>query len=180
MKLKALVAGTAPALVLLTGCSDQEDYNEGLTDLDTQIMNNEAGFNTGTSPKPEETEQAPKTDTAGSASSTLKASKGPVPEMIRGRWGIVSADCTSTHGDAKGLLEISGTDLIFYEARAILNKVKETEPSRLRALFNFEGEGMEWQSDVLLEVQEDGQTLLRREYGPDAPPVPTRYTRCAD
>jgi len=178
MKLKALAASTA--LLLAAGCTDQEDYNEGLTDLDTRIMNNESGFDTETSSETEEIEQPAGTTTAGSTSSTLKASKGPVPALIRGRWGMNMADCTSVHGNAQGLLEISGTTLTFYEAQATLSKVKETEPSRLRALFNYEAEGMEWQSDVLLEVQEEGQTLLRREYGPDTPPQPTRYKRCAD
>ena len=31
---------------------------------------------------------------------------GPIPAALRGRWGMTPADCTSTRGDAKGLLEI--------------------------------------------------------------------------
>jgi|GEM_PF-1176011 len=178
MQLKAFVAGIT--LLLLTGCSGQNDSDEGLTDLDTRIMTDENMADIETYPEEDSVSQPAADTTAGSDTSTLKAAKGPIPAAIRGRWGMVAADCTSSHGDAKGLIEISGTDLIFYEARAVLGNVKETEPSRLRARFNFEGEGMKWQSDVLLEVQDSGQTLLRRDYGPDAPPAPTRYKRCLD
>ena len=34
------------------------------------------------------------------------AASGPIPAAIQGRWGLTPADCTSTRGDAKGLLTI--------------------------------------------------------------------------
>src|SRR3546814_15417418 len=39
-----------------------------------------------------------------------------IPESLRGRWGLVPTDCTSTQGDAKGLLTVSGDTLTFYES----------------------------------------------------------------
>ena len=48
----------------------------------------------------------------------------------------------------------------------------------LRAAFDFEGEGMTWQREVVLDVQDDGATLIRREYGEDAAPGPFRYAKC--
>src|ERR671912_3002240 len=31
-----------------------------------------------------------------------------IPTQYHGRWGMVPADCTSTRGDAKGLIDIGG------------------------------------------------------------------------
>ena len=92
---------------------------------------------------------------------------------------MVPADCTSTLGDAKGLLTISAGQMKFYEAVARIGKVKEADDSRIRATFNYSGEGQTWTQDVVLDAQDGGKTLIRRDYGPDALPGPQRYTRCA-
>jgi hypothetical protein len=101
-----------------------------------------------------------------------------IPAAIRGRWGMVPADCTSTRGDAKGLLEIGATELEFYESVATLDTIMDAEPTRLRADFGFEGEGMTWEREMVLDLQDDGATLIRRDYGDDAAPGPFRYARC--
>ena len=101
-----------------------------------------------------------------------------IPTALRGRWGMVKNDCTSLHGDAKGLLEISASRLDFYESRGTLAKISEIEPTRVRATFDFEGEGQSWQRDVLLEVQDSGQSLVRREYGEGVTAQTAHYTRC--
>ena len=101
-----------------------------------------------------------------------------IPEAMRGRWGLVAADCTSTRGDAKGLLEIDAGRLRFYESVGTLDTVMDAEPTRLRADFDFEGEGMTWEREIVLDVQDGGRTLIRREYGEDAAPDPFRYSQC--
>jgi predicted small secreted protein len=101
-----------------------------------------------------------------------------IPEVLRGRWGLVPADCTSTRGDAKGLLTITGDELRFYESVGTLDTIMEADPMRIRAAFEFQGEGMTWQREVVLDVQDDGATLIRREYGEDAAPGPFRYATC--
>lgn len=101
-----------------------------------------------------------------------------IPDVLRGRWGLVPADCTSTRGDAKGLLTITADKLQFYESVGTLDTIMEAEPNRIRASFGFEGEGMTWQREVVLDAQDDGATLVRREYGEDAAPGPFRYTKC--
>lgn len=110
---------------------------------------------------------------------TETVSATTIPTSIRGRWGMVPKDCTSKLGDAKGLLTISSGQLKFYEAVARLGKVKEADDSRIRATFSYSGEGQTWTQDVLLDAQDGGKTLIRRDYGPDAMPGPQKYTRCA-
>ncbi|EJL24797.1 hypothetical protein [Novosphingobium sp. AP12] len=138
---------------------------------------------TATQALPTETEEVFQED-AGSASEvpeaspTTAASLDEIPEVVRGRWGLVAADCTSTKGDAKGLLEVSADQLKFYESVAKLGTIKEAGESRIRATFAYTGEGQSWSQDVVLDVQDDGKTLIRRDYGPDAMPGPLKYTRC--
>jgi hypothetical protein len=103
-----------------------------------------------------------------------------IPSGIQGRWALVPADCTSTSGDAKGLLVIDGKMLKFYESRAKLTMIKERDANRVRASYAFSGEGQEWKQDVLLDLQDDGKKLVRRDYGPDAMPGALEYTRCQD
>lgn len=101
-----------------------------------------------------------------------------IPSQVRGRWGLVPADCTSQLGDAKGLMEVGADRIEFYESVAELGEVAERGPNRIRAMFAFEGEGQQWSMDMVLEAQGDGSTLLRRDFGPDAAPEPLRYQRC--
>jgi hypothetical protein len=101
-----------------------------------------------------------------------------IPTAIRGRWGLVPADCTSKLGDAKGLLTISAAQLKFYESVAKLGAIKEAGGTRIRATFRYSGEGQSWTQEVVLDAQDGGKTLIRRDYGPDALPGPFRYVRC--
>ena len=102
-----------------------------------------------------------------------------LPAALRGRWGLVSADCTSTRGDAKGLLTITADQLEFYESVGTLDTIMDAGPNRVRATFDFQGEGMTWQREVVLDAQDDGATLVRREYGEGAAPGPFRYAKCS-
>lgn len=101
-----------------------------------------------------------------------------IPTALQGRWGLVAADCTSTRGDAKGLIEITGDTITFYESRATLGDIAERSDTRIRAEFDFIGEGMEWSRDISLATEGDGK-LVRTEYGEDAMADPLTYTKCA-
>ncbi len=102
-----------------------------------------------------------------------------IPPAIRGRWGLVPADCTSTRGDAKGLLTIDGTSLRFYESVGKLGAIKDGDAGEIEATYAFTGEGQSWTLDVDLELEDGGKTLIRKDTGPDALPGPLTYTRCA-
>jgi hypothetical protein len=113
--------------------------------------------------------------------SKKSAALGPsrtIPAALRGSWGMTAEDCTSTRGDAKGRLEISDTQLGFYESRGTLRDIVEAEPGHIVADFNFTGEGQTWQRRVILDEQDGGRALTRRETGPDAMPASVRYQRC--
>ena len=116
--------------------------------------------------------------TSGPPTDTETPAPTELAEVFRGRWGLVPDDCTSTRGDAKGLLTITASKLEFYESVGTLDTIMDAEPTRIRAAFEFEGEGMTWQREVVLDVQDDGATLIRREYGEDAAPGPFKYTKC--
>ena len=88
------------------------------------------------------------------------------------------ADCTSTRGDAKGLIEVTDKQIKFYESRATLATVAESADTRLVADFAFSGEGQTWQRRMTLEAQDGGKALVRTETGPDAMPGPLRYAKC--
>jgi hypothetical protein len=102
-----------------------------------------------------------------------------IPLAVQGRWGLVPADCTSTRGDAKGLLTIDATTLKFYESRATLGAIKDVDDDGIEATFAFSGEGQTWSLDLDLDVEDGGKTLIRKEQGQDASPKPLKYTRCA-
>ena len=110
------------------------------------------------------------------ASTTAAVTIDAIPEQLRGSWGMVPADCTSTRGDAKGLLVVDATTLKFFESVGKLGAIAEASDTRIRASFDFTGEGMTWQREETLELQ-DG-ALIRSDAGQDAAPGPFKYTRC--
>lgn len=114
----------------------------------------------------------------GDGAAPLDADGTGIPAALHGRWGLVAADCTSTRGDAKGLIEVDGQSVTFYESRATLYNVAERDGDSIRATFAFTGEGMEWTRDMALESAEGGAALIRSEYGEGAIPEPLRYVEC--
>jgi hypothetical protein len=100
-----------------------------------------------------------------------------IDPVFHGRWGLTPADCTSTSGDAKGLMIVDDTTLRLYESVGTLRRVTERSENLLQGDFAFAGEGMEWQKQQTLELVDD--TLTRREDADaGAAPDPLRYERC--
>ena len=163
-------AGAALAGVLLTlaACSGSpsEDADEATVGTEAPDV---------ATPSPEPTVSPTTTDP--DAVPTVAAGTG-IPQPVRGQWGINDADCTGDASAAKGLIMIGPDRVEFYESVARLGRIKERDDSRIRATFDFTGEGQTWTMDMVLDAQDNGDTLVRRDYGPDAMPGPLRYKRC--
>ena len=146
----------AAALVVLSlaGCNSSNDASEA--------------------PPTDEASVAVAETPAPAASSTRELQ---IPAALRGRWGLVAADCEPGRADAKGLMVVSGDKLEFYESVGTLGTASERLPQSIRAGFAFTGEGMTWTREMALET--DGMTLTRTEFGPEAMPDPLRYTKCS-
>jgi hypothetical protein len=86
-----------------------------------------------------------------------------IPEQYRGRWGMVAADCTSTRGDAKGLITIGDKSIRFYESTATLKEQRPAIATSFSGLFGFTGEGQTWQK--VMTFTRSGDTLKRAEDG---------------
>jgi hypothetical protein len=97
-----------------------------------------------------------------------------LPAAMRGRWGLTPGDCTSTRGDAKGLLTITATDLRFYESRAVPTGDVQTEAKTASGTFHFTGEGQSWAKYEALQLQKD--LLVRTESNPSAS---FTYAKCS-
>lgn len=112
------------------------------------------------------------------ATQVAVAEEMKIPEVLRGRWGLVPADCTSTAGDAKGLMTVGEDNLKFYESAAELGPIKEVGDDSISASYQFTGEGQSWIREVALSTPDGGKTLVREDTGPDASPEPLTYTKC--
>jgi len=95
-----------------------------------------------------------------------------IPAQYRGRWGMVAADCTSTRGDAKGLITIADRTIRFYESTATLREQRPAIATSFAGRYGFTGEGQTWQKVVTLT--RTGDTLRRADDEGSY-----NYTRCA-
>ena len=91
-----------------------------------------------------------------------------IPQALRGSWGMSEADCDPDRFDAKGLIEIDAGTLRYYESVGTLDTVIEHSPTRLRANFDFSGEGMEWRNEITLDLDEETGVMTETQVGEDA------------
>ena len=153
-----------PAVLALAAC-DGGTQSAGVSTEEAEAAGNIVGNSSSSKPSSRATADAP--------------APTQIPAAMRGRWGLVAADCEPGRDDAKGLLTVTADKLEFYESVGTLDSIIESAPTRIRASFDFEGEGQTWERDGMLEIQDGGDTLVRREYGGiDAAPGPFRYTKC--
>ncbi|MCB2076696.1 MAG: hypothetical protein KDE55_03250 [Novosphingobium sp.] len=160
---------TAALLALALGGCAQESEPEQPTDS-TEVSGEALG--------PPPPADLPVQEEPASSTEAASQDEDTIPPPVQGRWGLVPGDCASDRGDEKGLLTIGPDKLEFYESVALLGTIKERDESRIRATFTFSGEGETWIQDVVLDAQDDGKTLIRRDYGHDAMPGPLKYTHC--
>ncbi len=160
----------AAAAAALTACGGQgpvsEDANSGsLPAPATSDVSDPSGA------PPQPNAVNPPQRSPASASATEAAAT--MPAELRGRWGMTPEDCTSTRGDAKGLLVIGARGMRFYESRAVPTGNVQSSADSFSADFAFTGEGMSWTRFQTLQLQ-DGK-LVRTE---STPMASYTYARC--
>lgn len=96
----------------------------------------------------------------------LPAAALTIPAGLHGRWGLTPGDCTSTRGDAKGLLIVSADGLRFYESRAVPGSDAQSSEDSISGHFTFTGEGQTWSRYEAVKRQKE--KLVRTEANPTA------------
>ena len=155
---------TCLALALLAACGKPDAVADGANNVEgLPTLNTAAPSPTGAPPANAVT--TPAKPGAGAAAA--------IPAALQGRWGLTPRDCTSTLGDAKGLLIVNPTELRFYESRAIPAPGVQTSADSINGNFAFTGEGQEWDKYETLTLQKG--KLIRTERDPVAS---FTYVRC--
>jgi len=124
---------------------------------------NVAGLPSVNSDSPSPDGAPPNNNSAPAAASTPAAK---IPTALQGRWGLSPGDCTSTLGDAKGLLVINDAELRFYESRAVPGADAQADDNSISGTFAFTGEGQSWSKFEAIKLQ--GHDLVRTETKPAA------------
>jgi len=163
-------------LLALAIAACQQPANDSNIAIDNNINAAEAAAADVEALPPSEESGAPVESNSGSGKSAADAdpdSAGAlIPAQYRGRWGLVAADCTSTRGDAKGLITIADKTIRFYESTATLREQRPAIATSFAGFYGFTGEGQTWEKVVTLT--RTGDTLKRADdEGSD------NYTRCA-
>lgn len=164
----------AAAAAALTGCggsdpvTDDPNAGAGLPNI-AEVENI-----TGVPSTPLPSDGGPPAGGGKQSGTTMPQAGATIPAFLHGRWGMTPADCTSTRGDAKGLLIVSATGLQFYESRAVpVGNVGGSEDS-FTADFAFTGEGQSWTGFETLEIQD--RRLVRTTSRPMASYT---YAKCS-
>ena len=141
-------------MATIVGCTRRDPVADG--------ANNVAGLPAGAnSPSPD---GSPPTNA--SATVVHRAASSKIPAALQGRWGLTPGDCTSSLGDAKGLLVVNDSELRFYESRAIPGADAQADADSISGTFDFTGEGQSWSKFEALKLQ--GRDLVRTETKPAA------------
>jgi hypothetical protein len=141
----------AAALLALAACQQANDDNIAIDETNT------ANADIETLPPDEGNDQTAEANAA-QQPATLA-----IPAAFHGRWGMVPADCTSTKGDAKGLITIDANSIKFFESRGTLTKVTGDYPENFTGTFAFTGEGQTWTNSQNLKLTGSSNTLIRSQ-----------------
>jgi hypothetical protein len=102
-----------------------------------------------------------------------------IPDRFHGRWGLTKADCTSTRGDAKGLLTIDDARLTFYESKGMLDHVLAATDTSFDANYGFSGEGQNWERVERLKMVNANLNRRTDAQAGQEPPVNLTYMPCS-
>ncbi|HEX6410507.1 MAG TPA: hypothetical protein VFZ88_07935 [Sphingomicrobium sp.] len=159
---------TITAIMSIGACSSESDpVADGANDV--AAIPAEAN-----APTADENSVTPTNELESGTAEPVNDRASTIPASLHGRWGLTPGDCTSTRGDAKGLLIVSAQSLKFYESLAKPAGPLKASPNSASGDFTFTGEGMTWKKFEALELQDN--KLVRTESDPMAS---FTYARCA-
>ena len=156
----------AALLLFLAGCQQGNDDNIAIDETNT------ANAEIETLPPHEGNDQTAEAN----ATNEPRAGALAIPAAFHGRWGMVPDDCTSTRGDAKGLIIVDEDSIKFFESNATLTKVTLNAPENFTGTFAFTGEGESWTNSQNLKLTGSSNTLIRKQ---SDVAQPFTYKRCA-
>jgi len=157
-------------LALLSACGGSDPVAENANGVDVPLSVNRSA----PEPPPAAPDGSPPSNTTPADEGGQVTAVATIPAFLHGRWGMTPADCTSTRGDAKGLLVITPGELRFYESRAVpVGNIGGTKDS-FTGDFRFTGEGQTWTSFETLQIQD--KRLVRTTSSPMASYT---YAKCS-
>ena len=171
MKIGSTLLIAASIAMAVAGCAERDPVAEEAGNVAGLPSSDQVAGATDGNPSADGS--APANVTTAPAANPNPAPAAAIPAALHGRWGLTPADCTSTRGDAKGLLAISAERLQFYESRAVPVANVKRGSSTFSADFAFTGEGQSWSRFQTLALQ--GEKLVRTESSPMAS---FTYARC--
>lgn len=124
-----------------------------------------------------EGEALPAADAKADVKADITGDAAGFPQAMRGRWGLVPADCDRGRADAKGLMVVAADSLTFYESRGTIASVQARTADRIEADIAYSGEGMTWEHHEALRLTEEGR-LERVATGEGAIPGTLSYAAC--
>jgi hypothetical protein len=166
--MKRLTLIPAAALLALAACNPPSEPNAA----DPGELNIDAAD---IEPMPPSEAPGPGANGNATANEDMPVPLTVIPAAFHGRWGMGPADCTSTRGDAKGLIAVDANSIKFYESRATLAKVTMNAPENFTGDFKFTGEGQTWTKPQNLKLTGSSNTLIRSE---TEPAMSFTYKRC--
>ena len=108
-----------------------------------------------------------------------------MPAGIQGKWrrkteaSVTPAQCVDSASPNMGLiLTIRPDGFSRFEDGGRLIRVHERDSRRIRATFDTTYADTPTQGEFVFEAQDNGQTLIERQYGDGAQPGILRYRRC--
>jgi hypothetical protein len=167
---RSIYALLASAAVLLGGCGGSSPVAEGanttaaLPDL----------VDTAAQPAPPPADGSRPENAVALPEQSPGQASARIPAFLHGSWGLTPEDCTSTRGDAKGLLVITTNGLRFYESRAVPAGNFNNSDNSFSADFSFTGEGQTWTSFQTLQLQD--RRLVRTT---STPMASYTYAKCS-
>ena len=170
MKAVLKISMSLAVALAASGCDNRDPVANGASNtVGLPSIDNVAGAKDGRA----SADGSAPTNIATTPTAAQPVSAAAIPAALHGRWGLTPGDCTSTRGDAKGLLVIGRDGLTFYESRAVPARNFRTTSDSFGADFAFTGEGQSWSKFETLQVT--AGKLVRTESSPMAS---FTYARC--